>query len=72
VLLGMSPNLPSHLLQIFTSKEFKAAAKNEIEVGYGMRPRPDLRGENGKARRGWAGLALKTIETPENQSVLSE
>ena len=59
-------------LRPFTSKEFMAAAKNEIEVGYGIRPRHDLMGENGKARRGWSGLALKTAENLENQSALSE
>jgi hypothetical protein len=55
----------------FTSKAFMKIAKEEVEVGFGMRPRHDLTGGNGKARRGWSGLALKTIENVENQSVLS-
>jgi hypothetical protein len=59
-------------LRPFTSKDFMKVAKAEVEVGFGMRPRHDLAGENGKARRGWAGLVMKTIEKPENQSVLSE
>jgi hypothetical protein len=59
-------------LRPFTSKAFMKIAKEEVEVGFGMRPRHDLTGENGKARRGWAGLAMKTIENVENQSVLSE
>jgi P4 family phage/plasmid primase-like protien len=49
----------SRALPPFCAIDFMAAAKNEIEVVYGMRPRHDLVGENGKARRGWAGLALK-------------
>jgi hypothetical protein len=59
-------------LRPFTSKAFMKIAKEEVEVGFGMRPRHDLTGGNGKARRGCSGLTMKTIEDHENQSVLSE
>ena len=42
----------------FASRPFTAAAKEEIEIGLGMKLRHDLDGTNGKARRGWKGLAL--------------
>jgi P4 family phage/plasmid primase-like protien len=45
-------------LRPFISREFMEVAKQEIEVGFGMRPRHDLTGEDGKARRGWSGLAV--------------
>ena len=42
----------------FASRAFTAAAKEEIEIGFGMKLRHDLDGTNGKAKRGWRGLAL--------------
>ena len=56
-------------------KEFMQMAKAEIETGFGLRPRHDLAGEDGKARRGWSGPAVMergAVENVENQSVLSE
>ncbi len=35
-----------------------STAKEEIEIGLGMKLRHDLEGGNGKARRGWKGLGL--------------
>jgi hypothetical protein len=45
-------------LHPFTTREFMQIAKQEIEVGFGVNPRHDLLGENGKARRGWSGLGV--------------
>src|ERR1035441_8688295 len=42
----------------FSSRPFTATAKEEIEIGLGMKLRHDLAGGNGKPRRGWRGLAL--------------
>jgi hypothetical protein len=42
----------------FASRPFTAAAKEEIEIGMGRKLSHDLKGGNGKARRGWRGLAL--------------
>jgi len=56
-----------HQLQPFTSKQFSQIAKTEIETGLGLKLRHDLVGENGKAVRGWMGLAL--IELGEDQLV---
>lgn len=42
----------------FASRPFTAAAKEEIEIGLGMKLRHDLEGGNGKAKRGWKGLGL--------------
>ena len=42
----------------FASRPFTATAKEEIEIGLGLKLRHDLASENGKARRGWRGLAL--------------
>ena len=42
----------------FSSRPFTSTAKEEIEIGLGMKLRHDLEGGNGKARRGWKGLAL--------------
>jgi hypothetical protein len=51
---------------------FKEIAKAEIETGFSLRVRHDLEGKNGKAQRGWSGLAVvleRTVpETLENQS----
>jgi len=35
-----------------------STAKEEIEIGLGMKLRHDLEGGNGKAKRGWRGLGL--------------
>jgi hypothetical protein len=35
-----------------------STAKEEIEIGLGLKLRHDLGGGNGKARRGWKGLTL--------------
>jgi hypothetical protein len=62
-------------LSPFIASEFMQIAKQEIEIGFGMNPRHDLIGENGKARRGWSGLAVVVErlkgENIENQSILS-
>jgi phage/plasmid-associated DNA primase len=62
-------------LRPFAAKEFMKAAKEEIETGFGIRPRHDLVRDNGKAGRGWSGLAVVmkkgAAENLENQSVLS-
>jgi phage/plasmid-associated DNA primase len=42
----------------FASRPFTGTAKEEIEIGLGLKPRHDLDGANGKAKRGWRGLAL--------------
>src|SRR5665811_492135 len=42
----------------FASRPFTATAKEEIEIGLGLKLRHDLEGGNGKARRGWRGLVL--------------
>ena len=45
-------------LRSFPSKPFSRIAKEEIEIGLGMKLRHDLEGGNGKAKRGWRGLGL--------------
>jgi hypothetical protein len=58
-----------------TCRTTQSQARQEIEVGFGMNPRHDLIGENGKARRGGKGLALvegsvaENLETGSNWSV---
>ena len=42
----------------FASRAFTSTAKEEIEIGLGLKLRHDLDGTNGKAKRGWKGLAL--------------
>ncbi|MGO8927935.1 MAG: hypothetical protein ACLQU3_13745 [Limisphaerales bacterium] len=42
----------------FSSRAFTSTAKEEIEIGLGMKLRHDLEGGNGKAKRGWKGLGL--------------
>jgi hypothetical protein len=42
----------------FGSRPFTSTAKEEIEIGLGMKLRHDLEGQNGKAKRGWKGLGL--------------
>jgi hypothetical protein len=45
-------------LRSFPSKSFSRIAKEEIEIGLGLKLRHDLEGGNEKAKRGWKGLAL--------------
>ena len=40
------------------SRAFTSTAKEEIEIGLGMKLRHDLAGETGKAKKGWKGLGL--------------
>ena len=42
----------------FPSRPFTSTAKEEIEIGLGMKLRHDLASQNGKARRGWKGVGL--------------
>ena len=42
----------------FSSRTVIFEVENEIKVEFGMKPRHDLVGEGGKAKRGWAGLDL--------------
>ena len=42
----------------FASRAFTSTAKEEIEIAMGMKLRHDLEGGNGKAKRGWKGLAI--------------
>jgi hypothetical protein len=57
----------------FASKAFTQTAKLEIEIGLGLKYRDDLEGANGKAMRGWRGLALVGgAERLENESCQSE
>ncbi|MGO8926292.1 MAG: phage/plasmid primase, P4 family [Limisphaerales bacterium] len=59
----------------FSSRPFTSTAKEEIEIGLGLKLRHDLEGGNGKARRGWRGLALveravvEKVETASCESV---
>jgi len=50
----------------FASRAFTVSAKAEIEIGLGLKYRHDLEGANGKARRGWKGLALVEGTLAEN------
>ena len=55
----------------FASRAFTSTAKEEIEIGLGMKLRHDLEGETGKAKRGWKGLGLLgriATGTGENES----
>ncbi len=45
-------------LRPFSSPDFNGLAKEEIEIGLGLKYRHDLGAGNGKWRRGWKGLAL--------------
>ncbi len=42
----------------FASRPFTSTAKEEIEIGLGMKLRHDLEGGKGRAKRGWKGLGL--------------
>lgn len=46
----------------------------EIETGFGLRFRHDLKSEDGQTRRGWKGLAVMDakMEKVENRSEGSE
>ncbi len=48
----------------FASRPFTAAAKEEIEIGMGKKLSHDLKGGNGKAKRGWKGLAILEATVP--------
>jgi len=45
-------------LRPFAAREFMRMARETIETQFGLNPRHDLIAENGKARRGWAGLVV--------------
>jgi hypothetical protein len=42
----------------FSSRPFTITAKEEIEIGLGLKYRHDWASESGKAKRGWKGLGL--------------
>ena len=48
-------------LRPFSSPDFNALAKEETEIGLGLKYRHDLGAVNGKWRRGWKGLTLVGI-----------
>jgi len=48
----------------FASRPFTSTAKEEIEMGMGRKLSHDLKGGNGKAKRGWRGLALVEKANP--------
>ena len=50
----------------FASRPFTLEAKAEIEIGLGLKYRHDLEGLNGKAMRGWKGLAFIKIGRVES------
>jgi P4 family phage/plasmid primase-like protien len=55
----------------FASRPFTFEAKEEIEIGLGLKYRHDLASDNGKTKRGWKGLAIleRTVaERLENKS----
>jgi hypothetical protein len=54
----------------FASRPFTSTAKEEIEIGLGMKLRHDLASENGKAKRGWKGLAL--VERADGENLKNE
>ena len=45
----------------FASRPFTAAAKEEIEIGMGRKLSHDLKGGNGKAKRGWKGVGILEV-----------
>ncbi len=51
-------------LRPFAAKEFMQMAKAEIETEFGLRPRHDLVRDNGRAGRGWSGLAVVMERRP--------
>ena len=50
----------------FASRSFALQAKEEIEIGLGLKYRHDLEGARGKAMRGWKGLAVVEGTVAEN------
>jgi len=48
----------------FSSRPFTAAAKEEIEIGMGRKLSHDLKGGNGKAKRGWKGVGILEATVP--------
>jgi hypothetical protein len=42
----------------FASRPFTSTAKEEIEIGLGRKLSHDLKGGNGKAKRGWKGVGI--------------
>ena len=56
-----------HNLVPFSSKEFSQIAKQEIEVGFGLRYRHDLVAGGG-CMRGWRGLEVREVENASNKS----
>ena len=50
----------------FPSRPFTLQAKEEIEIGMGRKLSHDLKGGNGKAKRGWKGLAICERTVTEN------
>jgi len=56
----------------FASRPFTVAAKEEIEIGLGLKYRHDLEGLNGKAMRGWKGLVLVEAGEVEKGSCKSD
>ena len=67
-----------HHFKPFASKQFHKIVKAEVEINLGLKYRHDLEGLNGKAMRGWKGLALvesgnvEKAENGQNKSIVSE
>ena len=59
----------THHLQPFNSKQFSQTARNEIEMGLGLRLSHDLASESGGCMRGWRGLALAEPPIVEKASL---
>ena len=51
-------------LRSFPSKPFSRIAKEEIEIGMGRKLSHDLKGGNGKAKRGWKGVGILEATVP--------
>jgi hypothetical protein len=54
-----------HSVSPSRSVDFMRMAKGTIETTFGLSPRHDLIGEQGKARRGWSGLVVVEGKTGE-------
>ena len=64
-----------HAISPSRSVDFMRLAKGTIETTFGLSPRHDLIGEQGRAKRGWSGLVVvegAAQENVESQSSLSE
>ena len=48
----------------FPSRPFTSQAKEEIEIGMGRKLSHDLKGGNGKAKRGWKGVGILEATVP--------